>query len=108
MNSRNQFSFRKLIVPGIVMLAFWILAIVLWQSSGYIQPLILFGYIGTSLGVGLGLYATLPKKKKQAGRKLTLFLVGGLLFVFMGLLQSENMQIEWFFSPYWPGSAEEP
>jgi len=60
MNSRNQFGFKKLIVPGIVMLAFWILAIVGWQSSGYIQPLILFGYIGTSLGVGLGLYATLP------------------------------------------------
>jgi ferredoxin-type protein NapH len=97
MNSRNPFNFKKLIVPGIVMLAFWVLAIVFWQSSGYIQPLILFGYIGTSLGVGLGLYATLPKKKKQAGRKLTLFLVGGLLLVFMGLLQSENMQIEWVF-----------
>jgi polyferredoxin len=97
MNSTNQFAFKKLIVPGIVMLAFWILAIVGWQSSGYIQPLILFGYIGTSLGLGLGLYATLPKKKKQAGRKLTLFLVGGLLLVFMGLLQSENMQIEWVF-----------
>jgi ferredoxin-type protein NapH len=97
MNSKNQFSFKKLIVPGIVALAFWILAIVGWQSSGYIQPLILFGYIGTSLGVGLGLYATLPKKNKQAGRKLTLFLVGGLLLVFMGLLQSENMQIEWVF-----------
>ena len=97
MNSKEQVAFKKLIVPGIVMLAFWILAIVFWQSSGYIQPLILFGYIGTSLGVGLGLYATLPKKKKQAGRKLTLFLVGGLLLVFMGLLQSENMQIEWVF-----------
>lgn len=97
MNSKNQFSSKKLIVPGIVMLAFWILAFVLWQSSGYIQPLILFGYIGTSLGVGLGLYATLPKKKKQAGRKPTLFLVGGLLLVFIGFLQSENTQIEWVF-----------
>jgi hypothetical protein len=71
MNGKDQFSFKKLIVPGIVMLAFWILAIVGWQSSGYVQPLILFGYIGTSLGVGLGLYATLPKKKKQTGRKVT-------------------------------------
>ena len=73
------------------MLVFWILAIVGWQSSGYIQPLVLFGYIGTSLGVGLGLYAVLPKKKKQVGRKLTLFLIGGALLVFMGLLQSENV-----------------
>ena len=97
MNDKNRFAFKKLIVPGIVMLVFWILAIVIWQASGYIQPLILFGYIGTSLGVGLGLYAALPKKKKQVGRKLTLFLVGGALLIFMGLLQSENMQIEWVF-----------
>lgn len=96
-SKRSEFQVKKLIVPGIIMLAFWILAIVGWQFSGYIQPLILFGYIGTSLGIGLGLYATLPKKKKQAGRKLTLFLIGGLLFVFMGLLQKENMQIEWVF-----------
>ena len=94
MNSRYELSTRKLIVPGKVMLAFWVLAIAGWQASGCIQPLILFGNIGTSLGVGLGLYAVLPRKKKQAGRKLTLFLVGGLLLVFMGLLQRENMQIE--------------
>ena len=97
LSKRSKFQIKKLIVPGIVMLAFWILAIVGWQASGYIQPLILFGYIGTSLGVGLGLYATLPKKKKQIGRKLTLFLIGGALLIFMGLLQKENMQIEWVF-----------
>lgn len=103
MNRKNQFATKKLIVPGIIILVFWILAIALWQASGYIQPLILFGYIGTSLGVGLGLYAGLPKKKKQVERKLTLFLIGGALFVFMGLVQSENMQIEWVFFPILAG-----
>jgi ferredoxin-type protein NapH len=96
-SKRSKFQVKKLIVPGVVMFAFWSLAVALWRTSGYIQPLILFGYIGTSLGVGLGLYAALPKKKKQTGRKLTLFLIGGALLVFMGLLQSENMQIEWVF-----------
>lgn len=97
MHDGNGIVYKKLLVPGIVMLAFWVLAIVGWQASGFIQPLILFGYIGTSLGVGLGLYATLPRKKKQAGRKLTLFLIGGALLIAMGFLQSENMQIEWVF-----------
>jgi polyferredoxin len=97
MSKTSQFSFKKLIVPAIILLAFWVLGIVGWLASGYIQPLILFGYIGTSLSVGLGLYATLPKRRKQAGRKLTLFLIGGLLLVFMGVMQKENMQIEWVF-----------
>ena len=70
-DNKIQSSYKKLIVPGAVMLAFWALAVVGWRSSGYIQPLILFGYIGTSLGMGLGLYATLPKKKKQAGRNMS-------------------------------------
>ena len=88
---------RQLILPGVTFLAFWGIAILGWEMSGYLQPLILFGYIGTSLGLGLGLYATLPKKKKQRGRKLTLLLVGGLLLVFVGVIQRENVQIEWVF-----------
>ena len=87
----------KLTFPLIVFLTFWTIGVIGWQSSGYIQPLLLFGYIGTSLGLGLGLYAWWPRKKKQRARKLTLVLVGGFLFVFMGVLQSENMQIEWVF-----------
>lgn len=80
-------------VPGAVMLAFWSLAVVGWQASGYVQPLITFGYIGTSIGVGLGLYATLPKRHKPIGRRLTLFLVGAFLFGFAVLLGHENAQL---------------
>lgn len=86
-----------MIVPVIIMIAFWILGFAMWQSSGFIEPLFFFGYIGTSVGIGLGLYAVLPKKKKPLGRKLALFLVGGFMLVYMGLLQSENVQIEWVF-----------
>jgi ferredoxin-type protein NapH len=88
---------RQLLLPGITFLAFWAVAVLGWRMSGYLQPLIMFGYIGTALGVGLGLYATLPRKKKQIGRKLTLVLVGGLILVFVGGIQRENVQIEWVF-----------
>ncbi len=97
MSNKDRFSFKKMVVPVVVMVAFLILGTVMWLSSGYIQPLFFFGYIGVSVGLGLGLYAGLPKKRKPWGRKLTLFLVGGFLLIFMGVLQSENMQIEWVF-----------
>ena len=75
---------RQLILPGVTFVAFWAVGILGWRLSGYAQPLLLFGYIGTALGLGLGLYATLPKNKKQHGRKLTLVLVGGLLLIYVG------------------------
>jgi len=94
---RNRFHANKLIVPGVVMLAFWGIATWGWLASGYIQPLIMFGYIGTSIGVGLGLYATLPKERKSIGRRLTLFLVGLFLVGYAILMGKENVQIEGFF-----------
>jgi polyferredoxin len=87
-------EFKKLIVPGVVMIAFIAVGILGWSSSGYLQPLIMFGYIGTSIGVGLGLYATLPKKQKPIGRRLTLFLVGAFLIGFAVFVGKENTQIE--------------
>ena len=92
--SSRPFPFKSLIVPGVVMLAF--VGIGLWGflASGYVQPLILFGYIGTALGVGLGLYGTLPKKQKPIGRRLTLFLIGLFLLLFAIFMGRENSQIE--------------
>jgi polyferredoxin len=94
---RNEFAIKKLTVPGSVMLVFVFLGIVLWQSTGYIQPLFFFGYIGVAVGLGLGLYAALPKKHKPKGRRLSLILVGSFLFVIGALLGEENSQLEGFF-----------
>ena len=51
---RSEFQVNKLIVPAVVLLAFWGLAIFAWAASGFIQPLVMFGYIGTSPGGGPG------------------------------------------------------
>jgi len=90
----NKLKLKNLIVPIVVMLVFWGLAIWGFIASGSTQPLIMFGYIGTSIGVGLGLYAILPKKKKPLGRRLTLFLVGLFLIGFAIFMGHENVQIE--------------
>lgn len=87
---------KNLLVPGIILLAFWGLALWGWLSNGFVQFLFLFGYIGTALGIGLGLYGVLPKSKKPIGRRLTLFLIGLFLILFAIFLGEENPQIEGF------------
>ena len=90
----NKLNYKNLIIAMVVMLVFWGLAIWGFIASGHTQPLIMFGYIGTSIGVGLGMYAILPKKKKPLGRRLTLFLVGLFLVGFAIFMGHENVQIE--------------
>jgi polyferredoxin len=94
MQTRNLFQIKKMIVPAVVMLAFCGLGIWGWLASGFTQPLLMFGYIGTSVGIGLGLYELLPKQKKPVGRRLTLFLVGAFLMVVAIFLSRENVQLE--------------
>jgi ferredoxin-type protein NapH len=93
-SKRSEFQLKKLIAPGVVMLAFWGIGLWGYLASGMAMPLIMFSYIGTSIGLGLGLYASLPKKKKPLGRRLTLFMVGMFLIGFAIFLGHENVQIE--------------
>lgn len=79
------------------MAIFWVIAAILWKSTGNIFYLFNFAYIGTALGVGIGTYEALPKKKKLWGRRLAQFLVGVYMLGFLGFLEKENMQIEGFF-----------
>lgn len=97
MQSEDTFSFASLKGPLLMMLIFWIIAVVLWLTTGHIFYLFNFGYIGTALGIGIGVYSALPRRKKLWGRRLAQFLIGTYMLVFLGLLQRENMQLEGFF-----------
>lgn len=94
MKTQSTFQVKKLVIPVVIMLAFLGIGIWGYIASGYIQSLIMFGYIGASLGIGLGLYETLPKPKKPMGRRLTLFLVGAFLMVIAIFMSRENVQLE--------------
>ena len=96
-NRKDSLNKPLLVVAGVVTAAFWTLAIVLWLSTGAMFALLNFLYIGSSIGLGLGLYAVLPKKKKHIGRRVAQFMVGGYMLVYLGLMGRENMQIEGFF-----------
>jgi ferredoxin-type protein NapH len=90
----SEFKFKNLLIPLVILLVFTGIGLWGYLTSGYLQPLIMFGYIGLSLGIGLGLYASLPRKKKPLGRRLTLFLVGLFLVGFAIFMGQENIQIE--------------
>lgn len=84
-------------VPIILFIIFWAIAIALWQTKGNIFYLFNFGYIGTAVGVGIGLYVLLPQKKKPSGRRFAQLLIGIYMLGILGLLKKENMQLEGFF-----------
>ena len=89
--------FSSLKVPLIIFLIFWAIALSLWQVKGNAFFLLNFGYLGTAIGFGIGLYQLLPRKKKPMGRRLAQLLVGIYMLGFLGLLEKENMQLEGFF-----------
>ena len=93
----DRFKANKLVSPAIIMVFFWVIAVVLWQTMDNIFFLFNFGYLGTAIGVGIGLYLALPRRKKHWGRRVSQFFMGGYLLVYLGLLKRENMQIEGFF-----------
>ena len=92
----------------IMIVVFYIIAITLWLTMDSIFYLVNFIIIGTALALGLGLWPVLSKKKRHRARKLSQALIGGymffglgfgLIYIFFGYIQPENMQFEafWFY-----------
>jgi polyferredoxin len=94
---KNGHASKTIRAPLIVFISFWTLAIILWQVKGNIFYLFNFGYIGTAVGVGIGLYILLPRKKKPSGRRFAQLLIGIYMLGFLGIIKMENMQLEGFF-----------
>jgi ferredoxin-type protein NapH len=94
-SQRNRL--KELRAPLTLLIAFWVLAVLLWQGKGNIFYLLNFGYIGSALAVGLGLYILLPRQRKPTGRRIAQLLVGIYMLGFLGFLEKENMQLEGFF-----------
>lgn len=77
----------------ILFAAFELLAVSLWLATGSLFFLLNFTYIGSCIGVGMALSAA----GKKYAREFVQFGVGLYMFVFLGLIYRENMQIEGFW-----------
>jgi ferredoxin-type protein NapH len=95
--NQPEIHWERAFTPAVILLFFWIVAVALWWTTGHIFYLFNFGYLGTALGVGMGMFGVLPRTKKQNGRRLTQLLVGGYLLVGVGILAGENLQPEGLF-----------
>ena len=84
---------KKYSIPIIMWLVFESIAIILWQTLDNIFYLFNFSYIGTSIAIGLFLFA----RKQQYARHVIQFAVGLYMLGYLGFLQHENMQIEGFW-----------
>ena len=94
---KNAYELKNLRAPLILFISFWAIGIVLWQTKGNAFYLFNFGYIGTAVGIGIGLYVLLPSKKKPSGRRFAQLLIGIYMLGFLGIIKMENMQLEGFF-----------
>ncbi len=107
---KGQTSFHKFLKKYSIMLSiliiFYAVAITLWLVLDQIFYLLNFMIIGTSIGLGLGLWPVLQKSKKHIARKISQVLVGsymfiglgfGVVYLIWGYLEPENMQLEGFW-----------
>ncbi len=98
----NPKLIKKFILPAIMWLLFETIAVTLWLTMDNIFYLVNFSYIGTSIATGFLLFGL----KYKYARRVTQFLVGTYMFVYLGLISNENMQIEGFWYYLFTGVFE--
>ena len=93
---------RKLAPTILIWLIFETVAVSLWRAKDNPFYLFNFTYIGTSIAVGLLLY----QLRYRHARRVTQFLVGTYMLVYLGLICRENMQLEGFWYYLFTGVFE--
>lgn len=83
---------KQILIPLVIWIFFEAVAVTFWQLY-HIFFLINFTYIGTCVAVGLHLHM---KKNKYARAAIQLS-VGLYMFIYLGLIMKENMQLEGFW-----------
>ncbi|MGL1893628.1 MAG: 4Fe-4S dicluster domain-containing protein [Spirochaetaceae bacterium] len=94
---RWNLSFETFKLPILFIFIFYGVAFWRYFATGKIFYIYNFVYIGTSISLGIFLSTAMPKKYATFGRRLTQLLVGVYLLGYVGIIKSENLQIEGFF-----------
>ena len=90
-------------VPSIALLAvFEAVAVALWLTKDNLFYLFNFSYIGAAVALGVALFI----QGNRHARRVTQLLVGLYMLVYLGLICSENMQIEGFWYYLFTGAFE--
>jgi polyferredoxin len=106
--TRSSFKlyFKKFQMLLYILIIFHTIAITLWLVLDEIFYLINFSIIGTSVGLGFGLWPVFKRSRKHIARRISQLLVGGymffglgfgLIYLIWGIIEPENMQLEGFW-----------
>jgi len=91
-------NLQNYIIAPITVIAFFsVVSIISWLAGDNFMSIINYIYIGLFASLGMLLFAKLSPKKKLRGRKISMFAIGGLLFLAMGVMGRIDGQIEGFF-----------
>ncbi len=93
---------KKYIPSIIIWLVFEAVAIMFWQIKSNTFYLFNFSYIGCSLALGIFLFLS----GQKYARRIVQILVGLYMFIYLGLICNENMQIEGFWYYLFTGVFE--
>ncbi len=93
---------KKYLLPLIMLTIFETIAVTLWLTQKNLFYLFNFSYIGISISLGIFLYI----RKYKYARRVAQLLVGLYMLVYLGLICSENMQIEGFWYYLFTGVFE--
>lgn len=93
---------RKYILPVIMLAIFETVAVTLWLTKDNLFYLFNFSYIGLSISLGVFLFFG----KYKYARRIVQLLVGLYMLLYLGLICSENMQIEGFWYYLFTGVFE--
>ncbi len=93
---------KKILPPLSFCLLFELIAVLLWQRTGNFFYLFNFSYIGLSVAAGILLF----RLNYKHARRISQFLTGSYMLVYLGLICKENMQLEGFWYYLFSGVFE--
>ena len=71
-----------------------LIGITLFRTIGWWGFLVLFPWLGASISIGISLRQSLPKGKKELGRRISILLNMPALLIFVPFVNNENFQLE--------------
>src|SRR5690242_20779863 len=97
--SSSDPKFVRIALIGLVFLTavFWIIGVVLWLVSGDPWAFVRLFYLGTGLGITLGIWFKVPRRKRVKARRWVMFVLGSFFLVYIAFGGVGNIQIEGFF-----------
>ena len=92
-------AFVRIALTGVVILSLTLLltGLVFWLVTGDFWAFLRLAYLGTGLGISLGIWFKAPRRKRPKARRWVMLVIGSFFFLYILSGGVGNIQIEGFF-----------